>query len=192
MNKKLMVENNFAKAIEFAYNAHNGTYRKGTTTPYIVHPVEAMQIATTLTDDEEVIIASLLHDVVEDTNFTKEDIEKLFGKRVANLVSSDTEDKMEHLPSSSTWEIRKRATLDFLDGASKEEQIICLSDKLSNMRAIYRDYKVLGDTLWERFNQKDKNKHAWYYGEIAKKLKFLSSTPALEEYDELINKVFYE
>ena len=68
--------------------------------------------------------------------------------------------------------------------------MITLGDKLSNIRAIYRDYSTIGDELWKRFNQKDKSEHAWYYKTIAELLSELSSTFAYKEYVELVNKVF--
>ena len=177
-------------AIIFAVKAHSGDCRKGTKTPYIVHPIESCSIASSITDDKEIIAAAVLHDVVEDSEFTKEDLLKEFGERVTNLVCSDTEDKMRDISADKSWKLRKQATLDFLDKATKEEQIICIADKLSNMRAIYRDYNRLGDKLWERFNQKDKNEHYWYYGGIAERLTFLKETEAYKEYVELLNKTF--
>lgn len=178
------------KAIIFATNAHSGALRKGTDTPYIVHPLEAACIAATITFDKEIIAAAVLHDVVEDTDYNSEDIIKEFGERVANLVMSDSEDKMKHLSPSQTWLTRKQATLDFLDVSTKEEQIICIADKLSNLRAIYRDYKTLGDKLWDRFNQKDKEKHAWYYRGIAQRLNYIQDTYAYKEYCELLKGIF--
>ena len=68
--------------------------------------------------------------------------------------------------------------------------MIALGDKLSNIRAIYRDNQRLGDQLWERFNQKDKSEHAWYYGEIAEATKELAMYPAWQEYDSLVKRVF--
>lgn len=178
------------EAIIFAVNAHCGDVRKGTKLPYIVHPIESCAIAASITDDKEVIAAAVLHDVMEDSDYTKQDLLKEFGERVTNLVCSDTEDKMRDISAEKSWKIRKQATLDFLDKSTKEEQIICLADKLSNMRAICRDYNRLGDNLWERFNQKDKNEHAWYYGGIAERLTFLKETEAYKEYEELLKKVF--
>ena len=178
------------KAIMLAVKAHSGAERKGTNLPYIVHPIESCAIASSITDDKEILAAAVLHDVVEDSNYTKEDLLKEFSERVTNLVCSDTEDKMRDTSAEKSWKIRKQATLDFLDKSTKEEQIICLADKLSNMRAIYRDYNRLGDKLWERFNQKDKNEHFWYYGGIAERLTFLKETEAYKEYVELLSKTF--
>ena len=158
------------KAIAFAAEKHATKKRKGTNLPYIVHPMEAAAIASYLTDDLEVIAAAVLHDVVEDSDATKEDLEKLFGKRVAELVASDSEDKMEHLPASASWKTRKQQTIDYLGNTSRDEQIIVLADKLSNMRSNYNDYCTIGDELWQQFKQKDKLQHAWYYKSIGEKL----------------------
>ena len=181
------------KAIVFATKAHSGSFRKGTTTPYIVHPMEASAIVATMTDDKIILAAAVLHDVVEDTDYTIDDIVKEFGEDVARLVSAESEDKRDNLPSEATWKIRKQETLDHLKNkATKEEKMITLGDKLSNIRAMYRDYLEIGDELWDRFNQKDKSEHAWYYKTIAELLSDLSNTPAYQEYAELVNKVFDE
>ena len=183
----------FDKAIIFAIKAHSGSFRKGTTTPYIVHPMEAAAIVATMTDDKAILAATVLHDVVEDTSYTIDDIMKEFGEDVTRLVSAETEDKRNNLPSETTWKTRKQETLDHLrDKATKAEKMITLGDKLSNIRAIYKDYLEIGDELWKKFNQKNKEEHAWYYKSIAELLSDLSDTPAHKEYVELVNKVFNE
>ncbi|MBR2041231.1 MAG: HD domain-containing protein [Oscillospiraceae bacterium] len=179
------------KAMIFASNAHCGDFRKGTKIPYIVHPMEAGAIAASITDDENVIAAAILHDTLEDTSVTAEDIRKEFGDEVLRLIESDSENKREDLPPEETWKIRKQETIDFLcNKADVNEKIIAISDKLSNIRAIYRDYQKLGDKLWERFNQKDKNEHAWYYKSFIETLSELKDTAAYEEYYELTIKIF--
>lgn len=196
----------FDKAIMFAARAHSGSFRKGTTTPYIVHPMEAAAIVATMTDDKVVLAAAVLHDVVEDTEYTIEDIRREFGEDVARLVSAESEDKRDDLPAGDTWKIRKQETLERLKNATREEKMIVLGDKLSNIRAMYRDYAVLRDELWERFNQKDKSEHGWYYKAIAELLGELGEgsglgrglgrgsgsddASAYKEYAELVGKVF--
>ncbi len=185
------MENLIDKAICFAVKAHSGMKRKGTDIPYISHPLEAFSIAASITDDDKVLAAAL-HDVVEDTDYTLEDIKSEFGEEVAELVASDSENKRENLPAEQTWEIRKKETLEALKNSSREEQIITISDKLSNIRAIYRDYFTIGESLWQRFNQKDKNKQRWYYESIAENLNLLRDTFAYREYVFLLNKIFGE
>ena len=159
------------KAICFAAEKHEGQTRKGTDIPYIVHPMEAGAIAATLTDDEEIIAAAVLHDVVEDCGVTGGELTVLFGERVASLVAADSEDKRESLPAADTWKIRKEETIAEIGKMNRDEKIIVLADKLSNVRAIYRDYAVLGDRLWEKFNCHDKNEQGWYYKSICDALR---------------------
>lgn len=185
-----MTIDNLNKAITFAAEKHSAKTRKGTSIPYIVHPMEAAAIAAYLTDDLEIIAAAVLHDVVEDSDATKEDLEKLFGSRVAELVASDSEDKMEHIPASASWRMRKQATIDQLESTDRDGQIIVLADKLSNMRTLYKDYCLIGDEVWQRFNQKDKSEQGWYYRSIGEKLDKVKDTVPHREYMDLVDRVF--
>ena len=181
------------RAIVFATRAHSGTYRKGTSIPYIVHPIEAAAIVSTMTADPDMIAAAVLHDVVEDTDATVEEISFFFNERIARLVEAESENKRKDLPPQETWMVRKMETLEFLrTKADREAKILALADKLSNMRAIHRDQNTVGDKLWERFNEKDKSKHGWMYRQVANALSELSDTFAWQEYDELVRKTFEE
>ena len=172
------------KAAEFAAKAHEGAVRKGSRIPYIYHPMEVAVIVARMTEDEEVIAAAYLHDVLEDTAVTAEQLEKEFGSRILALVSAETEDK------SLSWKERKQAAIEHLKTASREEKILVLGDKLSNMRSTARDYMVIGDAVWERFNVKEKKMHAWYYCGIADALEELSTHFYYDEYVLLCRKVF--
>lgn len=178
------------RAILFATEAHKSVPRKGTTIPYILHPIEAASIVSTMTTDIEMLAATVLHDTVEDNKtISLEDIEKNFGKRIRDFVEAESEKKVDD--ETGSWEKRKQATIDYLrEKATEEEKIIALGDKLSNIRAIYKDYITIGDELWLRFNQKDKYKHAWYYKWLGEVLKSLSNYPAYREFCDLVNKVF--
>ncbi len=152
-------------ALIFAAKAHAGKYRKGTERPYIIHPLEVMSIVMRFTDDEDVLTAAVLHDTVEDTSVTIQRIEKEFGPRVAGLVASVTEDKKRQLPPEATWRARKWEMLFRMKKAERDVKIIWFADCLSNIRDIKMDYDRIGDDLWERFNQKDKELQGWYYRE---------------------------
>lgn len=179
------------RAIQYAVFAHTGTKRKGKERPYILHPIEALTIAAGLTEDEDVLAAAVLHDVVEDTNLKSEDIEREFGPRVRALVMAESEDKMKELSAASSWKKRKQATINHLAGLDRNAKIICLGDKLANIREMARDYRMIGDALWDRFNQKDKNEHAWYYQSICDVLEAeFGATSMIKEYRELIKEVF--
>lgn len=180
-----------SEAIIFAVKAHDGMRRKKGNSPYILHPMEAAVIVGAMTDDQEVIAAAVLHDVVEDTPVTIEEVEARFGKRVCRLVQSETENKREGTPPEDTWYIRKQETLEGLKNTEDEAVLMMwLGDKLANMRAIYRDFKVEGDALWQKFNQKDKTAQGWYYSTVAELTSRLSDCSAWLEYKKLTELVF--
>lgn len=182
-----------SKAIIFATKKHQGTIRKGSSKcpmPYILHPMEAATIAATMTNDANVIAAALLHDVVEDTDVEIETIKKEFNEEIATLVADQSENKRESLPDKDTWQIRKEETLESLKTASRHSKMVTLSDKLSNMRSIKRDYLKVGADLWNRFNQKDPNIQAWYYKSIKDLLVELKDYEAYKEYAALVDDVF--
>lgn len=174
------------KAIDFATKVHEGQYRKGTDRPYIVHPMEVGKIVSTMTQDEEIISAAILHDTIEDCKgVTAKMIEQMFSNRVAELVQKESEDK------SKTWMERKGATIQHLKVAEREVQMIGLADKLSNMRDIDRDYPECGEELWQRFRMKDKETIGWYYKGVEEALrKSFSEVPVYIEYRSLVEKIF--
>ena len=180
----------FERALEFAMRAHKGQVRKGSSVPYIVHPIETALITMTLTRDQDIVIAALFHDVVEDTRYSAKDIEDAFGSRVAHLVQMESENKRKGQDAASTWKIRKQEFIDGLDRKSKDEKIIALADKLSNMRATHQGYLKNDEKFWERFHQKEKRMHGWYYRTVADKLKEFEHTDAWQELDRLIRDVF--
>lgn len=181
----------FEQAILFAVERHAGMVRKGTEIPYITHPMEAAAIVATMTNDKEVLAAAVLHDVVEDTPTTIEEVRQRFGDRVASLVAYESENKRTDLPASETWLIRKQETVDLLKKTTdKAEKMLVIGDKLSNIRGLCRDYERLGDAVWERFNVKDKTMHAWYYTSIVEAISDMSDTPAWQELDALVKRTF--
>lgn len=174
------------KAIAFATQAHDGQVRKGTTRPFILHPLEVGKIVSSMTEDEEIISAAILHDTIEDCEqVTADTLRNVFTNRVVNLVVLESEDK------SKTWMERKSATIAYLKVAPREIQMIGLADKLSNMRDIDRDYPKCGEELWNRFRMKDKRVIGWYYKSIRESLKeAMSGTEAYREYCKLVEKIF--
>ena len=180
-----------SEAIIFAVKAHDGMRRKKSDAPYILHPMEAAVIVGTMSDDQELIAAAALHDVVEDTDITIEEIEEKFGKRIKELVASETEDKRADLPPAETWRIRKEESLaDLKNTDDIGVLMVWIGDKLANMRSIYREWKVEGDAMWQKFNQKNVSEQAWYYRSIAKLTERLSDTSAWIEYNALTELVF--
>ena len=181
----------FDKAICFAVEKHSGQVRKMSTAPYIVHPLEVAAIVGTMTDDRDILAAAVLHDTVEDTDTTIEEIRENFGKRVYLLVSTETEDKREDRPPAETWELRKEETLLILRHTKEiGVKMMWLGDKLSNIRSFRREFEKRGHEVWQSLNQKDPAKQAWYYRTVAKYLVDLKDFAAYKEYLEHVNYIF--
>lgn len=148
-------------AIEFAARAHSGQCRKGTRIPYIVHPLGVARILIQRGCPDHVVIAGILHDTVEDTPVTIEEIRQGFGRDIAALVNAATEpDRNE------TWENRKTHTIGMVKTLSEEAAILVLADKLDNIRAIREDLEANGKAVWDRF-KRPREWQKWYYESLA-------------------------
>lgn len=148
-------------AIEFAARAHRDHFRKGTKIPYIIHPIGVAKILIEYECEEEIVVAALLHDAVEDTPMTIESIRKSFGDKVADLVEATSEpDKSE------TWENRKRHTIESLKTAPMDVLLLTCADKLDNIKNIKEDYERYGESVWKRF-RRAKDSQRWYYNALA-------------------------
>ena len=176
------------KAIIFATLKHKDQKRKGTDIPYIVHPMEVMQILTEMNCSENVIIAGILHDTLEDTDTTPEEIRKEFNQDVRYYVEAESEDK------SKTWKERKGETIRRVETMNYEDLytkgLIAFADKLSNLRAMYRDKMQVGEKLWDRFNA-DKDSIKWYYSSIYNIFeRNFSNKKQVSEFRDLLIEVF--
>ena len=171
-------------AIVFACRAHDKKYRKSTDIPYISHLMETMQILLDNKCSKEIVIAGILHDALEDTDTTPEEIKENFGSLVLLIVQEESEDK------SLTWLERKQKTIEHMKTASIEVKLVCCADKLSNMRSIYTDLESIGEKVWERFNSTKENIKMYYEG-IFSSLSDISDLKMYNELKELIHDVFY-
>lgn len=179
------------KAIKFAVDAHAGTERRGKGFPYIVHPLEAMEIVATISNDQRLLAAAVLHDTVEDTGVTVEQLRREFGPEVAALVEAESDVFIEGLSEESSWRSRKQAAIDRLAAAPRDAKIVAMGDKLSNMRAIARDYAAKGDELWNLFHAPGgRPDHEWHYRGLADSLSELAGTDAYSEFARHIEEVF--
>lgn len=180
----------FDDAVIFAIKAHSGVERKGKGFPYAVHPLEAAAIVATITPDQELLSAAVLHDVIEDTDYTADDVRARFGSRVADAVVAESEVPVEGKSAEASWHERKQAAMDRLAAAPRDSKIVAMGDKLSNMRAISSDYDKLGDVLWDRFHVSDPAEHEWHYRGLAAALAELADTEAYQEFVRLIDHVW--
>ncbi len=157
-----MSDQSVFQAIEFAAHAHAGQYRKQTRLPYIIHPMSVARILIEAGQDSRVVVAGLLHDVLEDTDCTHEQLEEAFGREVAVLVAEVSEED-----KSAEWKARKLATIKGKASASDEAIWVELADKLDNIRSIAADQGRDGEKVWERFNS-PKEMQRWYYESLVK------------------------
>ena len=177
----------FDEAVKFAVEAHQGTERRAKGYPYIIHPMEAVCIVATMTNDPEMLAAAILHDTVEDTHVTIEQIRERFGERVAMLVEYETAPDSESL----TWKEKKAAQVAKLASAPYESKVVAIGDKLSNMRGITLDYMRMKDKVWDLFSAPNgKTDVEWYYSSLANALQDLCETEAYKEFVWLQGEVF--
>lgn len=179
------------KAIRFASEAHKGMVRKGNNQPYIFHPLEVLNLVSMMSDDTDVLCAAILHDTVEDTPVTIADIRSEFNDRIANLVGYESEDKRGQVNKADTWIDRKKEAIEVVK--SNEDigaKMICLGDKVSNLRSFHLLQLQQGEDMWNNFNMKDPKQHYWYYSEIAKALSELKDYAVYKEYLFLIDAIF--
>jgi (p)ppGpp synthase/HD superfamily hydrolase len=177
--------NKLHEAIIFASRKHEAQKRKGTNIPYFSHCAEAMQILTANGCPEQVIIAGVLHDVLEDTDTTPHELKEHFGEDVCRIVSAESEDK------SKPWKERKQATITRMTSAPLEVKQVCCADKLANLRSIAADLKSAGEDLWKHFNA-PKDEIEWYYRGLVKALADLNSYPMYGDLQEVLAEVFGE
>ncbi len=172
------------KALQVASKSHRKQCRKNTDIPYITHPVTVGMMLMKAGYDEDIIAAGILHDTVEDTDLTLNDIEREFGPRIAGIVEGCSEPN-----KSLPWKERKEHTIEFLKTAPEEIRVVACADKLHNIRSIIKDYEQQGDAVWERFNA-GKEHQAWYYKNIVESLGQMSSFPLLKELQTEVELLF--
>ncbi len=177
-------------AIEFAAKAHAGQYRKGTRIPYLFHPLGVARILIEENCSEELIITGLLHDTIEDTAVTGEQIAEKFGAAVAGMVQMLTDS-----PHLDHWPDRKNHTLQTLSKAPAAVLMVAFADKLDNIRSIGQDYPAAGEKFWERFSV-PKEQMAWYYRSLAdvfsNRPEFFFNKKLIREFIETVIQVFGE
>ena len=173
------------EAIELAARAHRGQVRKGTGVPYLVHPLGVARLLIEHGLPEEVVIAGVLHDTVEDTAVTLGELEARFGAGVAGLVAALSEpDK------AAPWEVRKQHTLDGLRVAPLEVVLASCADKLDNLRSLQEDLSRMGEALWGVF-KRGRDQQAWYYRGLAEAFTLRAAAhPLVVSYTGLVPTVF--
>jgi len=172
-------------AIYFATKAHEGQKKKSEDVAVIIHPFSVGMILKNFGCDDDVVIAGILHDTVEDTEVTYEKIEKEFGAYVSKLVKEASEDD-----KTLSWEDRKRHTIEFSKTISYEAKLIVAADKVNNLSWVLKDYFYIGDDVWKH-TKSGKIKQKWYFENLLKALRENACNNKLfDRYEELNNNIF--
>lgn len=179
------------KAIVRATVLHQTQKRKVSGVPYIVHPYSVAFLLAHYVEDEDVIIAGLLHDTLEDIpDYTEEMLRSEFGDRVTAIVKEVTEDftqaeKEDHSIRGNNWLARKEKYLLNLANDSEESLLVATADKIHNMRGILDEYHIHGDAAWEKFKRNVDNL-IWFYTEAARVISEHLEHPLVDEMNRLL------
>ncbi|MHA1976222.1 MAG: HD domain-containing protein [Candidatus Hodarchaeales archaeon] len=187
------------RAFAFSYEAHRETKRKLTNIPYITHPLSVIvNLMRSSIDNEELLAAALLHDVVEDEDVTIDQLKESFGERVASLVQAVSEPKSLtkcKTDRRKTWKHRKLHTIESMKSASHEVKLLSCSDKLANTTDMLRDIDQVGEEIWDRFNA-PKESQKWYYTSLMEAYKLgeenIETTNLYKELKLNVEQLFQE
>ena len=177
------------RAIGFAAMAHEGQHRKSGSVPYIAHPVGVAMILLQMGCDETIVAAGLLHDIVEDTTVTLEEVRQRFGDDVADIVAACTE------PPKKTvdWESRKLHMINSLRDAPLQAKLVAAADKYHNLSHTLHNELKHGPKAWKRFGR-GKRQQAWYYRTVSESIvanvPHPEQHPIFKQLDLIINDLF--
>lgn len=169
-----MITGNLMRAITYATNKHDGQRRKVDETPYIAHPYRVAMLLKAHNCSESVVIAALLHDVVEDTDGTFNEINNLFGRTVEELVKYVTEQD-----NQKKWEDRKVDSIEKIKKAPLDAKLITVADKIDNLQSMLDGEMIHGDSMWRAFDRGKKDQQ-WYYNQM-----YQSVTTSSDSVDDL-------
>lgn len=183
----MILSERFTEALTFATQLHATQIRKGSGVPYIAHLLGVASIALEYGANEDEAIAALLHDAIEDQGgaTTREEIRRRFGDTVTEIVDGCTDSDATPKPP---WRQRKEAYLAHIPTASPSVRLVSSADKLHNARSILNDYRLVSDSLWERFKG-GKEGTLWYYRSLVTAFQTSGSTPLIEELDRVISEL---
>ncbi|HEY9885697.1 MAG TPA: HD domain-containing protein [Vampirovibrionales bacterium] len=171
------------KAIKFASVAHKEQTRKGSNVPYISHLFAVALLLKDFGATKEQLMAGILHDTIEDTDVSYEDIEREFGKTVADYVESCSEVDLQ-----DSWDLRKQQLIDGLHKAPPEVLLIVCADKIHNLMSIENDLKSIGEAVWDKFG-KGRESQEWYYRELLKVISEKGNPLKQDYFDRLKRKI---
>jgi (p)ppGpp synthase/HD superfamily hydrolase len=169
------------RAAKIALLAHNGQTRKGDGSPYIIHPLMVAMKLNQYGFDDKIVAAALVHDVLEDTDFSEKDLRLELGDEIVEIVKAVTND------DSLSWEEKKKKYIETVRNGGVEAKAVALADKIHNLESLLAAYEEQGSKLWEKFNR-GKEQKIWFETEVLKMLQETWDHPMIKEYEELIEK----
>jgi (p)ppGpp synthase/HD superfamily hydrolase len=177
----------FLNAFAFAAKKHAGQTRKASATPYIAHLMGVASLALEFGGDEDIAIAALLHDVVEDCGGAPmlKEVRRRFGSRVAKIVDGCTDSDSDPKPP---WRERKQTYLRHLRDADADTRLVSVADKLNNVRSILTDYRTVGESIWERFNG-GREGTLWYYQALLKEFQRGQQSRLISEFELAVKEL---
>ncbi len=183
----MILSERFTDALTYATKLHANQVRKGSGVPYVAHLLGVASIALEYGANEEEAIAALLHDAVEDQGGapTREEIRRRFGDTVTAIVDGCTDADTTPKPP---WRQRKEAYIAHIPSASPSVLLVSAADKLHNARSILRDYKILGESVWQRFKG-GKDGTLWYYRALVEAFRGASSMPIVDELEQVVSEL---
>ncbi|MTJ10129.1 MULTISPECIES: HD domain-containing protein [unclassified Anabaena] len=182
-----MLSERFTQALTYAHELHATQKRKASEIPYVTHLLGVASIALEYGANEDEAIAALLHDAIEDQGgaATREEIRRRFGNAVTAIVDGCTDSDATPKPP---WQQRKEAYIAHILTASPEVLLVSAADKLHNVRSIIKDYRIIGDVVWERF-QGGKEGTLWYYRSLANAFQKNQITPLVAELERVVSEL---
>ncbi|HXY26432.1 MAG TPA: HD domain-containing protein [Candidatus Acidoferrum sp.] len=186
-NGKCVTSRRFIEALGYAARLHARQVRKRTGRPYIGHLLSVTSIVIEYGGDEEMAIAALLHDAVEDQGGLPRlrEIRRKFGKRVARIVDGCTDSYGEPKPS---WRTRKLAYLERVAKEQADVRLVSAADKLSNARETLHELSVHGESVFEKFEGK-KEGTLWYYRALVDAYRKAGTGPLIDELDRVVTEL---
>jgi GTP pyrophosphokinase len=177
----------FTEALAFATQLHATQTRKGSGVPYVSHLLGVASIALDYGANEDEAIAALLHDAIEDQGGakTREEIRRRFGDTVTDIVDGCSDTDVTPKPP---WQQRKEAYIAHIPTASPSVRLVSAADKLHNARSLLRDYRIIGESLWQRFTGR-KDGTLWYYRALIEAFRQAGSMPVVDELARVVEEL---
>lgn len=183
----MVLSERFTEALTFAHQLHANQVRKGSGVPYIAHLLGVASIALEYGANEDEAIAALLHDAVEDQGgvATREEIRRRFGDNVTAIVDGCTDADTTPKPP---WRQRKEEYIAHIPAASPSVLLVSASDKLYNARSILKDYRIIGELVWERFKG-GREGSLWYYRALVEAFRQVWPSPPIDELERVVSEL---